>query len=266
MMDLTMGISPCPNDTFIFHAMIENAIDTRPFAFKPSLLDVQELNRLAFEKRFDITKLSFYAWLKLRDSYEILDSGSALGRGCGPLLVARSKKLDLTTAKVAIPGELTTAFLLLRLWNPDIKNVESARFDAILSGVQTGRYDAGLVIHEGRFVYEDYDCVKIIDLGDWWERKTQMPIPLGCIAVKKQEPIISYKNRVEEILAHSIRYAFENPEASREFVKTHAREMDEEVLARHIDLYVNEFTLTLGDSGREAIRRLEEMAACQNII
>ena len=266
MMDLNMGISPCPNDTFIFHAMIENAIDTRPFAFKPSLLDVQELNRLAFEKRFDITKLSFYAWLKLRDAYEILDSGSALGRGCGPLLVARSNALDLTAAKVAIPGELTTAFLLLRLWNPDIKNVESTRFDAILNGVQTGRFDAGLVIHEGRFVYEDYDCVKIIDLGDWWERETQMPIPLGCIALKKEKPVLSYKDQVEEILAKSIGYAFENPEASREFVKTHAREMDENVMARHIDLYVNEFTLTLGDSGREAIRRLEEMAACQKII
>ena len=144
MIALDMGISPCPNDTFIFHAMIENLTDTMPFEFHPFFLDVQELNRLAFAKRFDITKLSFYAWLKLRDSYEILDAGSALGRGCGPLLVARSETLDLSTAKVAIPGELTTAFLLLQLWNPGIKNIEAARFDAILSGVQTGRYDAGL--------------------------------------------------------------------------------------------------------------------------
>jgi 1,4-dihydroxy-6-naphthoate synthase len=266
MTDLDLGISPCPNDTFVFHAMIEGRVHSKGLKFHPFLLDVQELNRLAFEGRFHISKLSFYAWLKLKKHYEILDSGAALGRGCGPLVTAKSEDIDLASAKVAIPGELTTAFLLLRLWRPDIQNVQSVPFDQILPGLQTGAFDAGLIIHEGRFVYEDWDCVKIVDLGEWWEKETGMPIPLGCLAVKKDKGPLSHKKEIEDAIARSASYALENREASREFIKTHAQEMDDDVIDRHIDLYVNEFTLSMGQEGKNAVKTLEEMARWRNLM
>lgn len=165
-----------------------------------------------------------------------------------------------------MPGEYTTAYLLLRLWNPSIHNVEVTRFDNILEGVQIGKYDAGLIIHEGRFIYPEYDCVEIIDLGKWWEDETSLPIPLGCIAVRKDPPFIDYKQDIESVLRNSVAYAFKNRDASREFVKLHAQEMDDQVIDGHIDLYVNNFTLSLGDTGKEAIQALEEMARWKQIL
>ena len=266
MTRLDIAFSTCPNDTFIFHAMLHDCIDTGNLRFVPHMHDVEALNQKAFSKTFHISKLSFYAYLKLRQSYEILDAGSALGYGCGPLLVARSKDLSLSKAKIAVPGEYTTAYLLLRLWRPEIRNIEITRFDNILEGIQLGRYDAGLIIHEGRFIYPEYDCVEIIDLGKWWEDKTSLPIPLGCIALRKESPFIELKTDIESVIRRSVEYGFQNREASREFVKLHAQEMADAVIDGHIDLYVNNFTLSLEDAGRKAVQALEEMARWQQIL
>lgn len=266
MTTLDIAFSTCPNDTFILHAMLHGYIDTGSLNFTPHMHDVEALNIKAFAKTFHISKLSFYAYLKLKQAYEILDSGSALGYGCGPLLVGRSSDLFRSEAKVAIPGEYTTAYLLLKLWNPEIRNVEVTRFDNILEGVQIGRYDAGLIIHEGRFIYPEYGCVEIIDLGRWWEGETGLPIPLGCIAVRKDRLTISLKHDIESVLRDSVQYAIENRSASREFVKSHAQELDDQVVDGHIDLYVNNFTISLGDTGRRAIRALEEMAQWKKVL
>jgi len=266
MTTLDMAFSTCPNDTFIFHAILNDCVNTGDLNFIPHMHDVQVLNQKAFDKTFHITKLSFYAYLKLKRTYEILDSGSALGYGCGPLLVGRSPDLLEPGAKIAIPGEHTTAFLLLKLWNPEIENIEVVRFDLILEGVKEGRYDAGLIIHEGRFIYQKYDCVKIIDLGKWWEDKTALPIPLGCIAVRKDISTLSLKNDIESILRNSVKYALKNPEASRDFVKLHARELDDQVVDGHIELYVNDFSISLGEKGQEAVKALEEMARWKKIL
>ena len=266
MTRLDIAFSTCPNDTFIFHALLHDCIDTGDLHFVSHMHDVEALNQKAFSKTFHISKLSFYAYLKLRESYEILDAGSALGYGCGPLLVGRSTDLSLSEAKIAVPGEYTTAYLLLRLWHPEIRNIEITRFDNILEGVQIGRYDAGLIIHEGRFIYPEYDCVEIIDLGKWWEDRTSLPIPLGCIALRKESPCIDLKTDIESVIRRSVEYAFQNREASREFVKLHAQEMEDPVIDGHIDLYVNNFTLSLGDIGKQAIQALEEAARWQKIL
>ncbi len=261
-----IGFSTCPNDTFIFHAMIHGSIDTGDFKFLPHLHDVEELNKKAFSGTFHMTKLSFYAYLKLREHYEILDSGSALGFGCGPLLIGKKSDISFANARIAIPGELTTAYLLLKLWNPDIKNVVATRFDNILEGVESGKYDAGLIIHEGRFIYPDYNCIKIVDLGEWWEKETSLPIPLGCIAIKKDEKIYQHKSSIEKILRHSVEFALMNRDVSRAFVKEHAQELDDTVIDSHIDLYVNDYTVSLGDEGIKAIHKLEEMAQWKKIL
>jgi len=265
MTNLDIGFSTCPNDTFIFHAMLHGCIDTKGLAFTPHLHDVEELNFKAFSRTFHVSKLSFYAYFKLKETYEILDTGSALGYGCGPLLIGRSMHFT-PESKIAIPGKYTTAYLLLQLWNPVIENVVVTRFDNILEGVKTGLYDAGLIIHEGRFVYPEYGCVKIVDLGEWWEKETGLPIPLGCIAVRKDPPTLSHKADIENILRHSIQYAFENKGVSRDFIKLHAQEMEDHVIDGHIELYVNEFTKSLGNKGRKAIQTLEEMARWKKIL
>ena len=266
MNKLSIAFSPCPNDTFIFHAMLHRNIDTGGYAFSPHMDDVEALNTAAFEKRFEITKLSFYAYLLLKEDYEILDSGSALGFGCGPLLVVRKDKAFSPAFRVAIPGNYTTAFLLLKLWNPEIKNTTAMRFDRILPGVQSGEYDAGLIIHEGRFICKDYNCDKVIDLGEWWENETNLPIPLGCIAIRKDPETIIHKENIESLIRNSLLYAKNNRAASRSFVREHAQEMDDDVIDGHIGLYVNDFTANLGETGQRAIQTLEEMARWKKIL
>ncbi|OQX25594.1 MAG: hypothetical protein BWK80_14730 [Desulfobacteraceae bacterium IS3] len=263
---ISMGFSPCPNDTFMFHAMLHSLTDTGEFKFIPYIDDVEALNKLAFDEKLPITKLSFYAWLLLKDKYSLLDSGAALGFGCGPLLVAKTPLYDLTKAKIAIPGIYTTAHMLLKLWNPNIENAIPTRFDKILPGVASGKFDAGLIIHEGRFVYADYDCVKMVDLGAWWESQTRLPIPLGCIAIRNDPDTICHKEKIETMLKDSVSYAFENRRASREFIKSYAQEIEDSVIDRHIHLYVNEFSLSLGGVGRQAVDMLEEMAKCRKIL
>jgi Predicted periplasmic solute-binding protein len=266
MTRLSLAFSPCPNDTFMFHAMLHGLTDTGGLEFAHHLHDIDALNEFALSGLFDVTKLSFYAYLKLQDDYSLLDAGAALGFGCGPLLVAKNPEAFTPEATIAIPGALTTANLLLKLWNPDIQNTVITRFDTILEGVTAGVYDAGLIIHEGRFIYRNYGCREIIDLGQWWEEKTGLPIPLGCIAIKKTSPEIEQKNAVQTTLRHSIRYAFNHPDKSRSFIKKYAQEMDDDVIAGHIKLYVNEFSLGLGETGERAITTLEEMAQWANIL
>lgn len=263
-MNVDIAFSPCPNDTFIFHALLHGLIDIRPFNFISHLADIEELNTLAFKETYPVTKLSFYAYLLLKDRYSLLDSGSALGYGCGPLLVARQSLESAQDARIAVPGRYTTAYLLLQLWQKGFKQIEFTRFDQILPGIASGRFDAGLIIHEGRFVYPDYHCKKIVDLGQWWESETHRPIPLGCIAIHKD--MLNHKSAVESMIRASTAYATDHPDASREFVKTHSQEIDEGVIAEHISLYVNEFTLSLGQTGISAVKILEEKARCQGIL
>lgn len=266
MITLDMAFSPCPNDTFIFHAMVSGNINTGRFRFKPNLEDVESLNIKAFDTIYPLSKISFYAWLMLKDRYGVLDSGGALGYGCGPLLVGKNSTVPGPASIIAIPGKLTTAHLLLKLWNPGLTNVENTRFDKIPEGVQSGKYDAGLIIHEGRFVYPRYGLKKIVDLGEWWEKETGLPIPLGCIAIRKEEPFISYKQEIESILKRSVGYALENRTASRTFVKLHAQEVEDNVIDDHINLYVNSFSLSLGETGNRAIQKLEELALSKRLL
>ena len=265
MTTIHLGFSSCPNDTFMFHAMLHGLVDTGSYRFVSHIDDVEALNIKAFDQALQVTKLSFCAYLQLRDKYVLLDAGAALGYGCGPLLVAKSSEICLDEARIAVPGEHTTAYLLLKLWAPTIKNVEVTRFDTILPGIADGIFDGGVIIHEGRFVFPDYNCVKIVDLGEWWEVKTGLPIPLGCIAVSRDAETIAHKEAIEDILRQSIQYAFDHREASRQFMREHAQELDDKVIDEHVALYVNEFSLTLGKTGRKAVKTLAEMARCQTI-
>lgn len=263
---LDIAFSPCPNDTFIFHAMLHGLVDTGRLSFNAIINDIEELNKNAVQNKFDITKLSFFAYLKLKKDYELLDAGSALGFNCGPLLVCKNPDIDLKRSLIAIPGELTTANLLLNLWNPKIKNTVITRFDNILSGVKTKKFDAGLIIHESRFVYKNYGLKKIVDLGHWWEQTTGHPIPLGCIVLKKNKNLTILKKKIETIIQDSIKFAFNNKNASTQFIKANAQELDDKIIEEHINLYVNNFSLSLGKKGRKAIKTLEEMAKWEKII
>ncbi|MCX5814731.1 MAG: 1,4-dihydroxy-6-naphthoate synthase [Proteobacteria bacterium] len=264
VVDLDLAFSPCPNDTFVFHALVSRCVDTTPFCFNPCIEDVEELNRRAFACAHPLTKLSFYAYLLLKDSYELLDAGAALGYGCGPMLVARGPMESLKDARIAVPGEYTTAYLLFQLWQGTGGNIVFTRFDDILPGIASGKYDAGLIIHEGRFVYPDYHCVKIIDLGQWWESQTGFPIPLGCIALRRD--MSKHKAAIETLIRGSIGYARKHPHDSGDFIKGHAQELDEQVIADHISLYVNEFTLSLGRTGMEAVEALEERSRDRGLL
>ncbi|HRZ28385.1 MAG TPA: 1,4-dihydroxy-6-naphthoate synthase [Spirochaetota bacterium] len=259
MKSVDIAFSPCPNDTFIFHAMLHGLVDGRGYEFKPLIHDVETLNRLAFEGSTAVTKLSFYSYLLLKERYAMLSSGAALGHGCGPLLVARPGAKNTGRMSIAVPGMHTTAYLLLRLWFPDAADVTERPFDRIIAEVADGKFDAGLIIHEGRFVYMDSGLVRLVDLGEWWEAETGMPIPLGCIAMKRSCGE-GMKTDVEGILRESVVYARANSGASRVFVKRYAQEMDDRVIDEHIGLYVNDYTVDLGEKGAAAIERLEGMA------
>ncbi len=265
---LNCAYSTCPNDTFIFcHLAQEPDINVH-------LHDVETLNRWAFGEKFDVTKLSFHAWLLLQDKYQLLKVGAALGRGCGPLVICRKDAYPLVLQhlshlrkcdSIAVPGEYTTAHLLLRLWNPEIKNRIFMPFDQIMDAVESGKANAGVIIHEGRFVFEERGFYCLQDLGEWWEGETGLPIPLGCIAAKKSlgaERIAE----IEQQLEQSIQAAFADPDSTTEYVKAHAQELDDDVIRRHIETYVNDFTLDLGDEGRAAIEKLKQMAGNAGII
>jgi 1,4-dihydroxy-6-naphthoate synthase len=264
---LSLGYSPCPNDTFIFYALVHKKIPMEGLSFAERLEDVETLNKLASDNELDITKISFHAFAHLRDHYALLRSGGALGKGCGPLVVAREglAGIDLRRQRIAIPGRLTTAFLLLRLYDPKIENVVVMPFDQIMQSVQQGDADIGLIIHESRFTYQHFGLRKILDLGDWWEQSTGHPIPLGGIIMRRS----FYKElsqMMEEKIRQSIRYAQTHPEEHRDYIRRHAAEMEESVTCQHIDLYVNEYSLDIGTAGEQAIRFLFAEAEKKGIV
>ena len=252
MRTLSFGFSPCPNDTFAFHAIVHGLVDA-PFRVEPVLLDIEELNRRAHTGRLDLTKLSFGAFAGVGDRYRLLRSGAALGHGVGPLVVAREQR-SLDSGRVAIPGHETTAFLLFRLAYPALElEVVELRYDEILGAVEAGEVDAGLIIHESRFTYADHGLIKIADLGEWWEGETGLPVPLAGICARAD---IDGTGEIEAAIRASVEYAFAHPEASREYVRANSQEFSDEVCDQHIALYVNEFSVDLGDEGFAAIERL----------
>ena len=251
-MKLTLGFSPCPNDTFIFDAMVHHKIDTEGLEFKVVFADVESLNKWAFEGKLDVTKLSYNAFTNCVDDYVLLDSGQALGNNCGPLLIKKQNTILTKESKIAIPGKYTTANMLLEIAFPEYKNKIETLFSDIESDVLDGKVDAGLIIHENRFTYQDKGLIKVQDLGEFWEEKIKLPIPLGGIVVKRNLDF-DLQKKVERILRKSVEYAFENRVESAEYVKLHSQEMTKEVVDAHINLYVNEFSVSLGSQGREAI-------------
>ncbi len=258
---LSLGYSPCPNDTFIFYALVHGKIDTGEIHFfEPILEDVEQLNQWALAGRLDITKMSFHAFGHVQDHYCVLAAGSALGRGCGPLLIARSKikATSLSKKRIAIPGKLTTAALLLQLFLPDCSELVPMRFDKIIDAVAGGEVDGGVIIHESRFTYQDKDLICLQDLGSWWEGSFGLPLPLGCIAARRslgREKIMA----IDRVLRASVDYAFLHPEASLSYIRSHSQEMDTEVVRSHIGLYVNDFSRNLGVEGFSAIETFLEM-------
>jgi 1,4-dihydroxy-6-naphthoate synthase len=253
---LTFGYSPCPNDTFAFHALAHGLVEA-PFAIEPVLLDIEELNRRAHEGAFDLTKLSVGAFAGVGDRYRLLRSGAALGSGVGPLVVARSARTldEAVRGRMAIPGRETTAYRLLRLAAPSSGEVIELRYDRILRAVVTGEVEAGLIIHESRFTYAEHGLVQVIDLGDWWERETGLPVPLAgiCARADLDETLVS---AAERAIRDSVQYAFDHPDASRDYVRANSQELSDEVCDAHIALYVNARSLDIGDEGVRAIARL----------
>jgi 1,4-dihydroxy-6-naphthoate synthase len=253
-MQLSLGYSPCPNDCFIFDALVHHKIDTEGLEFNVSLDDVETLNQKALRGELDITKLSFHAYAYVMKEYILLRAGSALGFNCGPLLVENGKweMENVNEMKIAIPGKMTTANFLLSLAYPGLKNKVEMVFSDIEDAVLSGKVNAGLLIHENRFTYEQKGLKKIVDLGEFWDSLIHAPIPLGGIAIKRSfdESLIQKVNRV---IRKSVEFAFANPESSMPYVKAHAQEMSEEVMKKHIKLYVNKFSVDLGNEGRKAV-------------
>jgi 1,4-dihydroxy-6-naphthoate synthase len=266
-MKLTLGFSPCPNDTFIFDAMVHGRIDTEGLEFDYFLADVEELNRRAFEGRIDITKMSFHAYAYAARNYLILDSGSAIGRKNGPLLISKRviKPEELKNALIAIPGKYTTANLLFSIAWPEAVNKKEYLFSDIEEALLSGEVDAGLIIHETRFTYHRKGLRKIADMGEYWEKLTNWPIPLGTIVINRSVPA-DIALKVNRILRRSLNYAYHDSSASYDFVVSNAREMESKIMNNHIKLFVNEFTDDLGYEGRNAIEALFSVAREANVI
>ena len=256
MNPIKLGYSPCPNDTYIFYALVHDKLNNG-LILRETLADIETLNKMAASEELDVTKISFHAFAYLRNNYCLLHAGGALGRGCGPLLIAKNQ-VDIDTMhnfRVAIPGEMTTAALLLRLYNPSVKDLVVLPFNKIVEAVDRGDVDAGLIIHESRFTYQQYGLKSVIDLGEWWENTTGHPIPLGGILIRRDFG----SERIREFdaaLRASVEFAHSNSHLVRDYVSLHAQEMDDSVMKAHIDLYVNEFTIDYGSEGEAAIKDL----------
>jgi 1,4-dihydroxy-6-naphthoate synthase len=252
-MKLTLGFSPCPNDTFIFDALVNNKIE-HGFSFDITIADVEELNRLALDGQLDVTKMSYHAYACAASQYLLCESGSALGRGNGPLFVSKMKIYpdEVPYLKIAIPGKYTTAAFLLKYAFPTIKEPDVYLFSDIEEVVLSNEADAGVLIHEGRFTYKDKGLRLIKDLGERWEMFTKQPVPLGCIAINRDLPA-EVRQSFSQALKDSVLFAQTNPASSRDYVKKHAREQADEITNKHIELFVNEYTTALGDEGRNAV-------------
>jgi len=266
-MKLKLAFSPCPNDTFIFDAMVNNKIDTEGLSFDLKIVDVEALNNEIINKEVDITKLSFHAFAHVADKYLILDSGSALGTNNGPVMVSKYKIYpdELNSLKIAIPGKFTTANLILSIAFPKATDKVEAIFSDVEEMVLNGDVDAGLLIHEKRFTYANKGLRKVIDLGEWWEKKTQLSTPLGGIAINR-DISEEVQRKVNRVLQRSIEYAIANPLSALAFIKNYAQIKDEDIIFRHIELFVNEYTVNLGQDGKDSIRELLDMGAKCNII
>ena len=283
MSHISLGFSSCPNDTFIFDALLHGKIDTEGLTFQPVIEDVESLNKKAQLAQLDITKLSYHAFAHLTHLYKLLNAGSALGFGVGPLLISKEhlfgsaqepltiqETLSLLTThssllKIGIPGELTTANFLLSLAMPKAKNKKVMLFSEIENALLNNEIDLGLIIHENRFTYQDKGLVKILDLGEFWEEKYNSAIPLGGIVVNRKFDIET-QLKIDRVLRRSVEFAFANPKSSFSFVREHSQEMSEEVMYKHIDLYVNKYSVNLGSEGRKAIYTLFDTAVKLNII
>lgn len=263
-MKFKIGFSPCPNDTFIFDALVNKKIDTEGFEFEVLLEDVQTLNVWAISKKLDVSKISYGALPLVLKDYLVLNSGGALGAGVGPLLITKKQNENILSSiekmTVAIPGKNTTAHMLFSYAFPSAINKQFLVFNEIEDAVLTGKADAGVIIHENRFTYADKGLIKLIDLGDFWEKKTQFPIPLGGIIVKKSFNT-KVQQKLDRLIRKSIEYSFNNYPAVSSFVSNHSQEMSEEVMRKHINLYVNNFSLYLGAKGKAAIDKLLEVYA-----
>lgn len=265
-MKLSLGFSPCPNDTFIFDALIHHKIDTEGLTFEVTFDDVETLNQKAFNNHLDITKLSYHAYAYAINHYVLLDAGSALGFGVGPLLIAKeAQNLDNKELLVGIPGKYTTANFLLSLAYPHLQNKKELVFSDIEQQLLNNQLDLGLIIHENRFTYQDKGLHKIIDLGEYWEKETNCAIPLGGIVIKRSLPV-EIQHQVNRLIRKSVEYAFANPKSALPFIKQHAQEMDEKVMYQHIDLYVNKYSIDLGLEGKKAIRTMFDKALSHQII
>ncbi|MFA4830324.1 MAG: 1,4-dihydroxy-6-naphthoate synthase [Thermodesulfovibrionales bacterium] len=265
---LSLGYSPCPNDTFIFYALVHGKIDAGDLKFKEILLDVEALNQKAINSELDITKVSYSTFANLMEDYCLLRSGGALGRGCGPLVVSKRNysMKDLKGKRIAIPGELTTAYLFLQLFDPSLKdNVKVMVFSDIMDAVKKGEVDAGLIIHESRFTYKSYGLKKVIDLGEWWEKETGLPIPLGCISAKRRlgSELI---NKIDSLIKESILYSMAHKKESTKYIKNHSQEIEDSVIEAHINLYVNDYSIDIGEDGIKAVQALFDMAGEKGII
>ncbi len=267
MQSLTLGYSPCPNDTFIFYGLIHGKTPCAGINFRERLEDVETLNQLALQNCLDLTKISYHAFGHLRENYALLRSGGALGRGCGPMVVALRKTTmaQLRGCKIAIPGKLTTANLLLQLYGEGYEDVLILPFDKIMTAVTNGDVDAGVIIHESRFTYQQHGLHQIIDLGQWWEEDSGCPIPLGGILAKRSLGS-NLINKIDSTLRQSIEYAFAKPQEPQNYIKKHAQELQDEVVQSHINLYVNNFSLDLGDEGINAVNTLLNRAEKRGII
>ena len=268
-MKLSLGFSPCPNDCFMFDAIVNRRIDTEGLEFAVHLADVEELNQTALAGQAQITKLSYYAYAHCTERYVLLDAGSALGRNCGPLLISKrhisTQEVALGSLRIAIPGKYTTANFLLGLAFPKAQNTSALVFSEIEAALLRNDYDAGLIIHENRFTYEAKGLKKIIDLGEFWESGTGAPIPLGGIVISRLLPD-EVKHCVNRVLRRSVEHAFAHRTETLPFVRAHAQEMSEEVMYKHIDLYVNEYSVDLGREGRRAVELLFEKSRATGII
>ena len=266
-MNLSIAYSPCPNDTFIFDALAHQKIDTEGLTFDIIHGDVETLNREAMDGKYDITKLSYHAFAYMSNQYQLLTAGSALGRGCGPLMISKDEipRSKIEFCLIGIPGRLTTANFLMTLAFPEAATKKEMVFNELENALLNDAIDIGLIIHENRFTYIHKGLKKIIDLGEWWEKKYQLPIPLGGIVTRRDfEPELQLK--INRVVKRSVEFALANPAQTMQYVRDHAQEMDEQVMQQHIALYVNDFSVDLGEEGKAAISALYEVAAEKKII
>jgi 1,4-dihydroxy-6-naphthoate synthase len=278
MKTLSLGYSPCPNDTFIFYAMVHGIVDTKNLSFRELLLDVGTLNNKALHAALDLTKISYHAFGHVQNNYCLLRAGGALGRGCGPLVIAKHQLSmeELRGKRIAIPGKLTTAYLLLQLFDPAFMpdrtgpdrnppDILELPFHEIIEAVANEKADAGLIIHESRFTYPSSGLQQVIDLGDWWEQETGLPIPLGGIIAKRSLGK-GLNKKINTILRTSVEYAFDNRQEPMNYIQEHSQELSVDVINRHIDLYVNDFSLDVGEEGEKAVNVLFSRAEGTGII